>query len=58
MNRKLLGRYIVTAPHICHGQPTFRGTRIMHGLNARSGFLSALLLPQALLSGMCGRRRV
>ncbi|MBI4531484.1 MAG: DUF433 domain-containing protein [Candidatus Latescibacteria bacterium] len=26
---KLLGRYIVTDPDICHGQPTFRGTRIM-----------------------------
>jgi uncharacterized protein (DUF433 family) len=29
MQRKLLGRYIVMDPHICHGQPTFRGTRIM-----------------------------
>jgi uncharacterized protein (DUF433 family) len=26
---KLLGRYIVADPQICHGQPTFRGTRIM-----------------------------
>ena len=26
---KLLGRYIVADPRICHGQPTFRGTRIM-----------------------------
>ncbi len=26
---KLLGRYIVAAPDICHGKPTFRGTRIM-----------------------------
>ena len=25
---KLLGRYIVTDPAICHGQPTFRGTRV------------------------------
>jgi len=25
----LLGRYIVADPRICHGQPTFRGTRIM-----------------------------
>lgn len=25
---QLLGRYIVTDPKICHGQPTFRGTRI------------------------------
>ena len=26
---KLLGRYIVANPDICHGKPTFRGTRIM-----------------------------
>lgn len=26
---KLLGRYIVADPRICHGKPTFRGTRIM-----------------------------
>ena len=26
---KLLGRYIVADPEVCHGQPTFRGTRIM-----------------------------
>jgi uncharacterized protein (DUF433 family) len=25
---KLLGRYIVADPAICHGRPTFRGTRI------------------------------
>ncbi len=25
---KLLGRSIVADPKICHGQPTFRGTRI------------------------------
>lgn len=25
---KLLGRYIIADPKICHGQPTFRGTRI------------------------------
>ena len=25
---KLLGRYIVIDPEICHGKPTFRGTRI------------------------------
>jgi uncharacterized protein (DUF433 family) len=24
-----LGRYIVAHPKICHGKPTFRGTRIM-----------------------------
>ncbi|MFY9821821.1 MAG: DUF433 domain-containing protein [Thermoanaerobaculia bacterium] len=23
------GRYIVTDPRICHGKPTFRGTRIL-----------------------------
>jgi uncharacterized protein (DUF433 family) len=25
----LLGRYIVLDPSICHGQPTFRGTRVL-----------------------------
>ena len=29
MNLKLYGRYIVSDPEICHGKPTFRGTRIM-----------------------------
>jgi uncharacterized protein (DUF433 family) len=29
MSTKLMGRYIVTDPQICHGKPTFRGTRIM-----------------------------
>ncbi|MFQ5631518.1 MAG: DUF433 domain-containing protein [bacterium] len=29
MNRKLLGRYIVADPEICHGKPTFIDTRIM-----------------------------
>lgn len=24
-----LGRYVVADPKICHGQPTFRGTRIL-----------------------------
>ncbi len=27
--RKRLGRYIVMDSNICHGQPTFRGTRIL-----------------------------
>ena len=27
--RKLLGRYMVADPEICHGKPTFLGTRIM-----------------------------
>jgi len=26
---RFLGRYIVMDPDICHGEPTFRGTRIM-----------------------------
>ncbi len=29
MKQKLMGRYIVSDPKICHGQPTFRGTRIL-----------------------------
>lgn len=29
MKKKFVGRYIVTDPRICHGQPTFRGTRIL-----------------------------
>lgn len=29
MKRKVLGRYIVADPEICHGKPTFTGTRIM-----------------------------
>jgi uncharacterized protein (DUF433 family) len=24
-----IGRYIVTDPNICHGKPTFRGTRVL-----------------------------
>jgi uncharacterized protein (DUF433 family) len=26
---KILGRFIVADPRICHGQPTFRGTRVL-----------------------------
>ena len=26
---RLLGRYIIADPRICHGQPTFRGTRVL-----------------------------
>jgi uncharacterized protein (DUF433 family) len=26
---KNLGRYVVADPAVCHGKPTFRGTRIM-----------------------------
>jgi uncharacterized protein (DUF433 family) len=29
MKRLKLGEYIVTDPDICHGKPTFKGTRIM-----------------------------
>lgn len=25
----LIGRYIVSDPKICHGKPTFRGTRVL-----------------------------
>jgi uncharacterized protein (DUF433 family) len=27
--RKALGRYLVADSKICHGQPTFRGTRVL-----------------------------
>ena len=26
---QLIGRHIVTDPNICHGNPTFRGTRVL-----------------------------
>jgi uncharacterized protein (DUF433 family) len=26
---QVLGRYLVADPDICHGKPTFRGTRIL-----------------------------
>lgn len=29
MSATLAGQYIVADPEICHGKPTFRGTRIM-----------------------------
>ena len=29
METKTLGRHIVADPAICHGEPTFRGTRIL-----------------------------
>jgi uncharacterized protein (DUF433 family) len=29
MPRRLLGRYIVRDPEVCHGKPTFVGTRIL-----------------------------
>jgi uncharacterized protein (DUF433 family) len=29
LKAEALGRYIVADPKICHGKPTFRGTRIM-----------------------------
>jgi uncharacterized protein (DUF433 family) len=27
--KRIIGRFIVADPEICHGQPTFRGTRIL-----------------------------
>ena len=27
--KRIIGRFIVPDPEICHGQPTFRGTRIL-----------------------------
>jgi uncharacterized protein (DUF433 family) len=29
MSRQIVGRYIVVDSQICHGKPTFRGTRVM-----------------------------
>jgi uncharacterized protein (DUF433 family) len=29
MKRRVLGRHIVADPEICHGKPTFVGTRVM-----------------------------
>ena len=29
MERKELGKYIVADPEICHGTPTFKGSRVM-----------------------------
>ena len=29
MGKKAVGRYIIADPRICHGEPTFRGTRIL-----------------------------
>jgi uncharacterized protein (DUF433 family) len=29
MHKKHVGRYIIIDPKVCHGQPTFRGTRIL-----------------------------
>jgi uncharacterized protein (DUF433 family) len=29
LTKRMIGRFIVADPAICHGQPTFRGTRIM-----------------------------
>lgn len=31
MKTKALGRYIVADPDVCHGEPTFCGTRILVG---------------------------
>jgi uncharacterized protein (DUF433 family) len=29
MDTRMIGRHIVSDPKICHGQPTFRGTRVL-----------------------------
>ena len=29
MAKRMIGRYVIADPAICHGQPTFRGTRIL-----------------------------
>ena len=29
MRKRVVGRYIVADPKVCHGQPTFRGTPIL-----------------------------
>ncbi len=29
LTERVIGRYIVADPSVCHGQPTFRGTRIL-----------------------------
>lgn len=29
MSAKMIGRYVVSDPEICHGKPTFRGTRVL-----------------------------
>jgi uncharacterized protein (DUF433 family) len=29
MAKRMIGRHIVTDPTVCHGQPAFRGTRIL-----------------------------
>ena len=29
LTERVIGRYIVADPKVCHGQPTFRGTRIL-----------------------------
>jgi uncharacterized protein (DUF433 family) len=51
MNQKLLGRYIVTDPQICHGQPTFRGTRIM--VKQVLEQVASGLAWEAIVEGLC-----
>lgn len=29
LRTRLMGRHIVTDPRVCHGKPTFRGTRVL-----------------------------
>ena len=35
---RLMGRYIVADPRICHGKPTFRGTRVFVWIRGIGGF--------------------
>lgn len=45
MEKHPLGRYIVADPEICHGEPTFRGTRILVSdiLEQVAGFVRRVL---------------
>ena len=29
ITKRMIGRYVVADPAICHGEPTFRGTRVL-----------------------------
>ena len=57
--RKLMGRHIVADPTICHGKPTFRGTRIMvwqvldmvaQGWRGKRSFMSVITAFPRMLS--------
>ena len=51
METKTLGRYIIADPAICHGEPTFRGTRIMVAdvlEQVKSGMALATYVPRVV----------